>query len=119
MEASLGGKWLELLSQIAPGLKRAAMMFNPDSATANASAYMPSFETAARSLKVELIVAAVHSDAEIETAVIALGREPEGGLVVMPEAFNVSHRASIDGPRRREATARGANSSAQPLPFAS
>jgi putative tryptophan/tyrosine transport system substrate-binding protein len=49
-EASLGGKWLELLSEIAPGLKRAAIMFNPD--TAAASAYMPSFETAARSLKV-------------------------------------------------------------------
>jgi putative ABC transport system substrate-binding protein len=45
-EASLGGKWLQLLSEIAPGLKRAAVMFNPDSPTA--SAYMPSFETAAR-----------------------------------------------------------------------
>ena len=44
-EPSLGGKWLELLSEIAPGLKRAAIMFNPD--TAPASAYMPSFETAA------------------------------------------------------------------------
>jgi putative ABC transport system substrate-binding protein len=50
VEASLGGKWLELLSEIAPGLKRAAIMFNPD--TAPASAFMPSFETGARSLKV-------------------------------------------------------------------
>jgi putative ABC transport system substrate-binding protein len=48
LEASLGGKWLELLSEIAPGLKRAAIMFNPD--IANASIYTPSFETAARSL---------------------------------------------------------------------
>ena len=79
-EASLGGKWLELLSEIAPGLKRAAIMFNPD--TAPASAYMPSFETAARSLKVVPIIAPVHSDVEIETAIIALGREPGGGLVV-------------------------------------
>jgi putative ABC transport system substrate-binding protein len=78
-EASLGGKWLELLSEIAPGLKRAAIMFNPDSALV--STYMPSFETAARSLKVELIIAPVHSDAEVETAIIALGREPGGGLV--------------------------------------
>ena len=45
LEASLGGKWLELLSEIAPGLKRAAIMFNPD--TAPASAYMPSLEAAA------------------------------------------------------------------------
>src|SRR5262249_44710626 len=43
-EASLGGKWLELLSEVAPGLKRAAIMFNPDTATA--SVYLPSLETA-------------------------------------------------------------------------
>jgi putative ABC transport system substrate-binding protein len=64
LEASLGGKWLELLSEIAPGLKRAAIMFNPDTS----STYMPSLETAARSLKVVPIIAPVHSDVEIETA---------------------------------------------------
>ena len=68
-EASLGGKWLELLSEIAPGLKRAAIMFNPD--TAPVTAYMPSSETAARSLKVVPIIAPVHSEVEIETATIA------------------------------------------------
>ena len=66
-EVSLGGKWLELLTEIAPGLKRAAIMFNPD--TAPVSAYMPSFETAARSLKVVPITASVHTDVEIETAI--------------------------------------------------
>src|SRR6516165_10555171 len=49
VEASLGGKWLELLSEIAPGLKRVAIMFNPD--LPSRSAYMPSLEMAARSLK--------------------------------------------------------------------
>jgi putative ABC transport system substrate-binding protein len=68
-------------------------MFNPD--TAPASAYVPSFETAARSLKVEPITAHVHSDAEIETAMTALGREPGGGLVVMTDAFLERHRAQI------------------------
>ena len=82
LEASLGGKWLELLSEIAPGLKRAAFMFNPDRAIA--SAYMPSLETAARSLKVEPVIAPVHSDAEIETAIVALGREPGGALSSSP-----------------------------------
>src|SRR6516164_8688898 len=57
LEASLGGKWLELLSEIAPGLKRAAIMFNPDEAPV--SAFVTSFETAARSLKVEPITAPV------------------------------------------------------------
>jgi putative ABC transport system substrate-binding protein len=92
-EASLAGKWLELLSEIAPGLKRAAIMFNPD--TAPVSAHMPSFETAARSLKVEPITAPVHSGIEIETAIVALGREPGGGLVLMPDTFMLSHGASI------------------------
>jgi putative ABC transport system substrate-binding protein len=92
-EATLGGKWLELLSEIAPGLKRAAIMFNPD--TALASTYMPSFETAARSLKIVSIPAPVHSDAEIETAIVALGREPGGGLVVMPDTFMNVHRVPI------------------------
>jgi putative tryptophan/tyrosine transport system substrate-binding protein len=93
LEASLGGKWLELLSEIAPGLKRAAIMFNPD--TAPASAYLPSLQTAARSLKVVPIIAPVHSDIEIETAISALGREPGGRLVVMPDVFTTAHRAPI------------------------
>jgi putative ABC transport system substrate-binding protein len=92
-EATLGGKWLELLSEIAPGLKRAAIMFNPD--TPPSSAYLPSFETAARSLKVVSIIAPVHSDVEIETALTALGREPGGGLVAMPDLFMQDHRAPI------------------------
>ena len=52
-------------------------------------------ETAARALKIVLIPAPVHSDAEIETAVIALGREPGVGLVVMPDAFTLGHRVPI------------------------
>ena len=92
-EASLAGKWLELLSEIAPGLKRAAIMFNPDSGPY--SILMPSFEAAARSLKVTPIIASVHSDVEIEAAIIALGREPGGGLLVMGGAFTNAHRASI------------------------
>jgi putative ABC transport system substrate-binding protein len=92
-EASMAGKWLELLSEIAPGLKRAAIMFNPDIAVA--LAYIPSFETAARSLKVEPIPAPLRTDAEIETAITALGREPGGGLVAMPDAFVTAHRAPV------------------------
>jgi putative tryptophan/tyrosine transport system substrate-binding protein len=94
LEASLGGKWLELLSEIAPVLKRAAIMFNPDIG-APVSVFMPSFEATARSLKIVPISAPVHSDVEIETAIIALGREPGGGLVVMSDAFARAHRAPI------------------------
>jgi putative ABC transport system substrate-binding protein len=93
LEASMGGKWLELLSEIAPGLKRAAIMFNPD--FPGPHVYVPSFETAARSLKVVSINAPVHSDVEIETAVTALGREPGDGLVVIQDLFTLGHRAPI------------------------
>jgi putative ABC transport system substrate-binding protein len=92
-EATLGGKWLELLSEIAPGLKRAAIMSNPDFLTA--SIFMPSLETAARSLRVEPIIAPVHNDIEIETAIIALGREPGGGLVVVPDVFMAAHSVPL------------------------
>jgi len=92
-EVTLGGKWLELLSEVAPGLKQAAIMFDPE--TAPVSPYMPSVETAARSLKVEPITAPVHSEVEIQTAIIALGREPGGGLVVVPDVFTAAHHAPI------------------------
>jgi len=92
LEASFGGKWLELLTEIAPGVKRVAMMFNPDTAPFVASNYLPSFEGAARSLKVASIAARVHSDAEIETVIASLGREPGGGLVFPPDSFTAVHR---------------------------
>jgi putative ABC transport system substrate-binding protein len=92
-EPTVGGKWFELLSEIAPGLKRAAIMFNPD--LPGPSVYMPSLETATRSLKVMPVIAPVHDDREIETAITALGREPGGGLVVMPDVFTFVHRAPI------------------------
>ena len=92
-QAALAGKWLQLLTEIAPGLKRVAIIFNPD--TAPASTYMPSLETAARSLKVEQIIKPIRSDVEIEAAIMALGREPGGGLVIHPDVFMVVHRTPI------------------------
>jgi putative ABC transport system substrate-binding protein len=68
-------------------------MFNPD--INPFSPYVTSFETAARSVKVEPIIARVQSDAEIEAAIIALGREPGGGLVVIGDIFTNLHRAPI------------------------
>jgi putative tryptophan/tyrosine transport system substrate-binding protein len=92
-EPSLGGKWLELLSEIVPGLNRAAIMFNPD--TAPVSNFMPSLETAARSLKLVPIIVPVHSDVEIEKGIIVVGREPGGGLVVPPDIFMNAHRGPL------------------------
>jgi putative ABC transport system substrate-binding protein len=94
-EASMAGKWLELLTEISPGVKLVAAMFNPDTAPFVGSYFLPVFEAAARSRKVEPIVAPVHSDAEIETVISALGREPGGGLIVLPDTFTHDHQALI------------------------
>jgi putative tryptophan/tyrosine transport system substrate-binding protein len=93
LEESFAGKLLQLLTEIVPDVKRVAIMFNPDTAPGGGSYYLPSFEVAARSLKVEPIIAPVHDDAEIETVILSLGREPRGGLVVAPDIFTFVHRA--------------------------
>jgi putative tryptophan/tyrosine transport system substrate-binding protein len=94
-EASMAGKWLELLIEIAPGVKRAAIMFNPDTAPGGGLYFVPAFEAAARSFKVEPMIARVHTEADIETVMNSLGREPAGGLVVMPDVHMHIHRALI------------------------
>jgi putative ABC transport system substrate-binding protein len=94
-QASLADKWLELLTEIAPGVKRVAIMFNPDTAPGGGSYFLPSLEAAARARKVEPIAAPVYSDADIETVMASLGREPGGGLVVLPDTFSQVHRAAI------------------------
>lgn len=94
-EGGMGGKWLELLKELAPGLKRAAIIFNPNTAPGHGAFYLSSFEAAARSLNVESIKAPVTSDAEIQIAITSLGREANSGLVVSGDTFLVAHRAPI------------------------
>ncbi|MGP0083242.1 MAG: ABC transporter substrate-binding protein [Steroidobacteraceae bacterium] len=77
-EPTFGGKWLNLLKEIAPRIKRAAITFNPDTAPDRGNFFLDSFESAARSLAVEPVTVAVRSDGEIETAITALGREQAG-----------------------------------------
>jgi putative ABC transport system substrate-binding protein len=93
IEAGMGGKWLELLNEIAPGIQRGAIMFSPDTTTA--AYYMPSLEAAARSLGVTPVAAPVRSDADIETAITMLGREPGGSLILPPDGFTTAHRGLI------------------------
>jgi putative ABC transport system substrate-binding protein len=91
-EASIGGKWLELLVQIAPGLKRVAMIFNPDTAPGHGKYYMPDFEAAARSSKVVPISRAVHTVIDLEDVIADLGREPGGGFIAMADFFLLNNR---------------------------
>ena len=93
-EGATGGKWLSLLKQIAPAIKRAGSIFNPETAPAGGNYLLNSFEAAARSLGIEPVTMPVHSDGEIETAIAALGTE-QAGLVVMPDAFTVVHIGTV------------------------
>ena len=93
-EGSLGGKWVELLKEVAPRIKRVAMLFNPILATF-ADFYLKPFEAAAASFAMEAVSALVRDTSELETVVAALAREPDSGLVVLPDSFTDSHRAEI------------------------
>jgi putative tryptophan/tyrosine transport system substrate-binding protein len=83
-------KWLEMLKEAAPGVSRAALMFNPDTASTY-YVYLRSFEAEPRSIAVEVAEAPVRNTTEIEEAIAKLGREPGGGLIVPPDAFTVLH----------------------------
>ena len=91
---SLGGKWVELLKEIAPRLARVALLFNPPTATF-IEGYLNPFKIAAASLGMEAIIAPVHDMPEVETLVATQAREPNSGPVVIPDAFTVSHRIEI------------------------
>jgi putative ABC transport system substrate-binding protein len=88
-------KWLELLKVIAPSVKRVAIMFNPETAPNRGLYFLRPFEAAARSFKIEPIVAPVNNDDDIEKVITSLGREPGGGLVVETDSFLVVHRATV------------------------
>jgi putative ABC transport system substrate-binding protein len=91
----MAGKWLQLLAEIAPGVKRVMIMFNPDTAPYVRLSLLPSLEAAGRSLKMEAIAAPVRGDIEIEQVFTSLAREPGGGLIVSADGFMLAHRAPI------------------------
>jgi putative tryptophan/tyrosine transport system substrate-binding protein len=95
VEATMGGKWLELLKEIAPQLRRVGVLFNPRVAVAGGSFFLPPIEAAAPAFALTLDILTVHSVGEMEEAVTALAREPNSALVVPPDVFIVANRASV------------------------
>jgi ABC-type uncharacterized transport system substrate-binding protein len=94
MEGSLGGKWLELLKEIAPRVNRVAFLFNPTTAT-YAEYYLNPLRAAAASFALEATAVPVHDMSELESVIAALAREPNGGLIVPPDPFTVAHSTEI------------------------
>ena len=92
-ENSIGGKWLELLKEIAPGTERVGFVFNPDAAP-NVG-FFHAAEAAAPSLGIKLAALAVRDASDIEQDVTAFASEPDGGLVVAPHAVTLGNRKLI------------------------
>ncbi len=86
-DPTIGGKWMALLKEIAPRTVRAALLFNPTTASP-LQTYMPSIQAAATSLAVEVSAAPVHAKEEIEGVIATQARDPGGSLIVMPDPFN-------------------------------
>jgi putative ABC transport system substrate-binding protein len=91
---SLGGKWVELLKEIAPRVARVTLLFNPPTATF-IEGYLNPFKAAAASVGAEAIVAPVNDMPSVESLVTTEAHEQSSGLVVIPDAFTVRHRAEI------------------------
>lgn len=94
IEPSLGGKWVELVKETSPAIRRVAMLYNP--ATAPFAAYfLQPFEAAGPVLAVQTSAVPVNSKADIENAMTALATQPGGAFVVLPDAFAINHRNLI------------------------
>ncbi|THD75425.1 MAG: ABC transporter substrate-binding protein [Bradyrhizobium sp.] len=94
-EATMGGKWIELLKKIAPASRRVGVIFNPETAPGGGAFFLKSVAASAPALAVELLPVPVRSDDEIRRAVSGLGREPGSGLIVMLDVFTAVHRPAI------------------------
>jgi putative ABC transport system substrate-binding protein len=93
LEATMGGKWLELLNQIAPQATRLTVMFNP--ASSFAVLFFRSVESAAQKLGVEVVAAHVRDPAEIDAVLTALAHEPGAGLILPTDGFTPAYRQQI------------------------
>lgn len=95
LEASMGAKLTELLKEVVPTTSRVALMFNPATSPDGGSYFLTPVEAAAPLLKVKMVAAPVHTPAEIESIIVSLAREPNTGLIVMPDIFILAHREQI------------------------
>ena len=92
--AALGGKWVELLKEIAPRTVRVALMFNPTTAVP-LKFYMPSVQAAASASGIKVNATPVHAKDEIEGVIAAQARDQGGSLIVLPDPFNSVNREHI------------------------
>jgi putative tryptophan/tyrosine transport system substrate-binding protein len=96
LDFPVGGKWLELLKDVAPGVTRVALLFNPETSAGGGSDFVRVFNEGARALLVESTAAPVLKPSDIERTVEVFARDgPNGGLLVLPDNFLSAHRELI------------------------
>ena len=88
------GKWLQLLKEVAPGVTRVAVIFNPETAP-YATLANRAIESAAPFFGMTVRLAPVRDDLAIEEAITAEAHQPGGGLIALPDSFNATHREAI------------------------
>jgi putative tryptophan/tyrosine transport system substrate-binding protein len=93
-EFTMAGKWLQILREMAPDIKRTAIIFNPELAPFS-DGYIRSFRASADSLGVDAILAPIHDVDDLERLLIAQTREPGGSIIIMPDAFTIPNRDLI------------------------
>jgi len=93
-EASIGGKWLQLLKEVDPRIARVAVIYNPRTAPF-AGLLLRSVQAAAPTFAVDAIAMPIQSEAEIEAALTAFAQRSLAGLIVIPDSFTVQHRDLI------------------------
>ena len=94
VEPELGGKLLEMLSEVAPSTIRVAPIYHPEIGPST-ELFMPSIAQTAALHGIKVIPSPVRSPTEIESALTALGQEPGGGVIVMLDTFVTAHRKLI------------------------
>ena len=93
-EAGMGGKWLELLKELAPRVRRIAVIYNPETAP-YAPMFFPAMQAAAPGMAVALAISKVYTRGDIERVIAEIGREQGGGLIVVPDSFTFGQRQRI------------------------
>ena len=94
-EPSMGGKWLEVMTEIAPEVRRVAVILHPK--TPPNVAFLRAIETAAPSFRIAVKAAGVQEAGDIEPVVVACAAEPQSGLIVLPHILTVANRDLIVG----------------------
>jgi putative tryptophan/tyrosine transport system substrate-binding protein len=94
LEPSLGGKWVQLLKQIAPGITRVGIVYDPDEGTISAP-LLDALKESAGHIAVGVVDLPIRNEVEIENVIAKFANEPNGGLIFPSDIFTAAHRTRI------------------------